>query len=168
MMHMTVDITRAPQFALFAQAMAAKRRNFYETAMKMVVQDIIKGIQERKDIAGARFPPLSPVTIELKGHDQPLVFRGLLSQEYTYEQVNQWRLDRGEITIKPLTAAVEKGRRGSPRDTPRDEVGYKLQIEGVPSRQGHKYFRFFGISREAEEEVTALIDQVVTEALRQI
>ena len=161
-------ITKAPEWGNFGKVMAAKKKDFYATAMLLIVKDIVTGIKEQHDITGGSFPALEPETIQLKGHDKALINKGLLSDEYTYEQVNDWRNDNGQITIKPISRALTrintKGYK-NPRDTPRDEVGVKLQIEGVESKSGLKLFMFFGVSKDAGEQVTKLMGQIAEEAL---
>jgi hypothetical protein len=172
MMHMT--LTKVPRFAEFGKAFLSKKKDFYADAMKLIVDDMIRGILERMDVTGGSFPSLEPETILRKLHDRPLVDKGLLSDPFTYEQTNQWKNDAGTITIKPLTAPVEAARKtkaghwttrakkGATRDTPRDQVGRYLQIDGT--KRG-KHFYFFGISKYAEADVVDLLDILIDECL---
>lgn len=162
-----VTFGRVPDFGNFTKRLAAKRKGFYAAAMRAVVRDIVKGIKAQTDITGGRFPALEPETIARKGHAAALIDKGPLSTEYTYQQLNQWRKDRAEITIKPITRVV-KTKNGSRRDTPRDEVGRYLQIDGIDTKSGHKKFLFFGISRDAEDTILDLIDTITQEALEAI
>jgi hypothetical protein len=162
-----VEILQVPNFAAFGKTFAAKRKDFYAQAMAMVVADIVGGIKAQVDATGHSFPALEPETIERKGHAAALIHRGLLSDEYTYRMVNQWRKDMGEITIKPLTKTI-KTKKGSRRDTPRNEVAGYLQIDGIDTKSGRKHFRFFGVSLKAQEEVGALIERIVMQSLEAI
>lgn len=149
-------------------------KDFYGRSMQIVVDDIIRGIASRVGVDGAPFPRLELSTIMRKLHDHQLVDKGLLSDPFTYEQINGWRQGQGEITIKPLTAPVEaarktksgkwttRARRGAARDTPRNEVGYYLQIEGLDNG---KHFYFFGISQDAQAKIMQIIEVLVLEAM---
>jgi hypothetical protein len=162
-----VEILQVPNFAAFGKTFAAKRKEFYQQAMALVVADIVGGIKAQVDATGHSLPALEPETIERKGHAAALIHRGLLSDEYTYRMVNQWRKDMGEITIKPLSKTI-KTKKGSRRDTPRDEVGKYLQIDGIDTKSGRKHFRFFGISLKAQQEIGELIDRMVSQSMEAI
>lgn len=162
-----VEILKVPNFAAFGKTFAANRKVFYERAMKLVVADIVGGIKAQVDITGNSFPTLEPETIARKGHAAALIDKGLLSDEWTYKMVNQWRKDTGEITIKPLSKTI-KTKSGSRRDTPRNEVAGHLQIDGIDTKSGKKYFRFFGVSVKASDEINELIGKIVQESLEAI
>lgn len=106
MMHMTIAMKGGLDIPSFTKAFAAKRKDFYGTAMKMVVEDIVTGILAQRAATGGRFPTLADSTIARKGHDRSLIDKGLLSDPYTYEQLNRWREDMGIISVKPLSAAA--------------------------------------------------------------
>lgn len=140
----------------FKAALDAGRKDFYAAAMKLIVDDITRGIQNGIDATGSSFPELEPETIRRKGHSQQLIDKGLLRDPWTYQQLNAWRNNTGTISIKS---------RSKGGDMPRDKVGSKLQLEGVNSKRGKKFFYFFGISKDAEDLVVILFDKVVQEAL---
>jgi hypothetical protein len=103
------------------------------------------------------FPELSPTTVDIKGHEKPLIHRGLLTDSDTYSMDYDTSAARGTIGVKPVSAQTEDG-----PDTPRDQVAYSLQIEGVKYRKNkYKFFRFFGISKDAETDINAMIDAVI-------
>ncbi len=163
---------QVPDFEKFGELFDKKR--FYSEGLEIIVDDIVEGIARRKAVTGGDLPPLEPETIMRKLHDHQLVDKGLLADPYTYQRTNQWRVDTGKVTIKPLTAPVtnknnyrnKRAKNGTERDMPRDEVGYKLQQTGVKSKRGMKYFRFFGISRDAEGKILMLADRLIEEALK--
>jgi hypothetical protein len=166
-----MSVTAAPKFDGFAEILTNRSKEFYDKAMQWVVEDIVRGIIARKGVDGARFPDLEESTIVIKGHDKPLIDRGLLSDVFTYAQVNEHKRGFGQITIRPLTAAkkprgsTKRAKAGTARDKPRDEVGYALQVEGL---KNGKHFNFFGISLDAEEKIMALIEIMVEDALKDI
>jgi hypothetical protein len=160
-----VQVVKIPNFAGFSKAFDGKKKDFYEAAMLQIVRDIVEGIKAGKDATGAGFPSLEPETITKKGHSQPLIDKGLLSDEFTYQRLNKWRVNSGEVTIKPRTRSRPSDRGGKESDAPRDEVGRHLQIDGVDSKRGKKYFRFFGITDDSSKTIMALIDEIVTECL---
>jgi hypothetical protein len=141
----------------FTQFLAAHRKDFYDSAMNVVIEDITRGIVNQVDITGGSFPALEPETIRRKGHSMALIDKGLLYKPSTYSKLNQHRQDRAEIGVKPVSKS---------KDTPRNEVGEHLQINGVKSKSGLKKFYFFGISRDAEATILGLHDILVDEALR--
>lgn len=165
----TSTSVKVPDFAGFK----IDKNKFYGDGLKIIVDDIIEGIIRRKAITGGDLPPLEPETIMRKLHDHQLVDKGLLSDEYTYQRLNQWRMDTGKVTIKPRTAAVvnksnyrqTKASKGAERDMPRDEVGYKLQVTGVMAKGKRKYFRFFGVSKDAERKILDLAGDLIQQAM---
>lgn len=166
------ELVSAPNFREFVNIMNKHKRAFYETAMQLVVADILAGIAQSKAISGGSLPSLEPSTIAAKGHEKPLVDKGKLSDEFTYRRVNMYRADKAEITIKPVTAPASRkpkktksGRnaRGQAQDTPRDQVAFYLQVEGVGRKK--KKFPFFGISQDAGAEIISLVDDIVARAL---
>lgn len=164
-----MSYTKVPDFESFS--FKIDRKKFYLEAMDIAVDDIIEGITRRKAITGGDLPQLEPETIMRKMHDHQLVDKGLLSDGYTYQRLNQWRLDTGRITIKPLTAATvnksnyrqTRADKGAPRDRPRDEVAYDLQMIGVGKKK--KKFLFFGISKDAEGKILDLAGELIQKAL---
>lgn len=152
------------------------KQKFYRDGLKMIVDDIIEGIIRRRAITGGELPRLEPETIMRKLHDHQLVDKGLLSDEYTYQRLNQWRMDTGKITIKPVTAAIvnktnyrqTQAAEGVARDMPRNQVGYKLQVTGVKSKNGTKYFRFFGVSKDVEIKILDMAGELIQKALERL
>lgn len=179
-----------PDLSRFSQLFQAKKELFFRAAMSYIVKDVVQGILARKAITGGSFPQLADSTVARKGHDKALVDKGLFSDEYTYDQLNRWREDQGIITVKPVTAPAENrwgllsraikgiaatekdggfhryssGDR-SERDTPRNRVASYLQETGLPNG---KKFMFFGVSKDSEDTIMAMIDIMVEETLEQM
>jgi len=154
-----MEVTKNLDVNSFRAFMSMESKNFYAAAMELVVGDIVRGIESGQQIQGGSLPSLEPETIAKKGHSQPLIDKGLLRDPFTYQKNNQWRINTGTITIKGRSIGG---------DMPRDKVGAKLQLQGVSSRRGRKFFSFFGISRDAEADVLTLLDEMILGALQQL
>lgn len=132
-------------------------KKFRGEATKATVQAIVDGILSGEDVDGGAFPALSPYTIARKGHDQPLVDTGLLSDPDTYDAG-----DDGHIYIKPVTSTrvrsslFSRTASSGGSDTPRDQVAAALEDEN---------FLFFGISKKAEDMIMDILDGIVDDAL---
>lgn len=161
------QVTKKPDGKKFIREWNARRKAFYDLAMTLVVQDITDGISAGVDATGSGFPSLEPETVQRKGHGRPLIDKGLLSAMDTYRRENAYKEDRGYVSIRAAYRAEKSTKTGKigQRDAPRNEVGYKLQIEGVDSKRGRKYFRFFGITKEAQETILQLVDEIIQNAL---
>lgn len=147
----------AELFTLNLKSFNFDRETFYKESMNIVVDDIILGIKNRRAITGGDLPQLEKETIELKGHDAPLINKGLFTSNYTYQRNNMWQMNTGKITIRH----INKG-----GDTYRDESGAILQLEGVGKKQ--KKFYFFGVSKDSEQKIMSLADELITKALKEI
>lgn len=135
-----------------------QRRYFYQAAMDLIVKNIVRGIETRTAIIGGPHPALSPEWIQEKGHDHPLIWKHLLRNENIYNQNNLWQKNTAEITIKPVKSSDKK-------DTlPRNKVAYILQVAGI----GQKKWRFFGISKDAEKDISVLLDKYIQGALEKL
>lgn len=150
-----IEIIKVPDFKAFAVTFASKRKDFYAAAMFVVVQDIVGHIAISTDITGHSYPALEPETVALKGHSKPLIDKGLLGQAGTYDTMNDWQRGQGIITIKAVSAG----------DKPRDQVGRELQIDGINSKRGKKFFPFFGISADAVKTIKQIIEELIQESL---
>lgn len=140
----------------FRSYVSSERKDVYAAALKLVVDDITKGINNGVAVTGGGFPSLEPETIRRKGHSNALIDKGLLRDTWTYEQLNQWRQNYGQITVK------DRSRGG---DTSRKRVAQFLQMDGIRSKSGQKRFFFFGISRDAERDILMLFDKYILNAL---
>ncbi len=99
-----------------------------EIADKIIIQDIKNGISAGKAINGGSLPKNDPKTILRKGHSRQLIDTGELKESFSYHTVGK---DRVIITI----------------DSGRRKIGGYLQNDGVGKIK--KYYRFFGISKDA-------------------
>lgn len=162
-----MEFVKVPDWKAFFKTWNSRRKRFYDEAMRLVVMDIVDGIDSGMDATGHAFPSLEPETVAAKGHSRPLINRGLLHSEGTYRRENLYHRDRGEVSIKSVYAAAVSTTTGQEAisDTPRNIVGRELQIEGVDSKLGKKFFRFFGISKDAQDAIMGLVGEIVQESL---
>ena len=97
-------------------------------ADKIFITQMVDGIHRREAINGGSLPKLEPVTIRMKkGNDRPLIDTGTLVGSF-------YSTKRGtsSVVVSILGRRIDEARR--------------LQVEGVESKRGRKFFRFFGIS----------------------
>jgi hypothetical protein len=108
------------------------QEDMMQVAERLFIPSMQQGIDSREAIDGGPLPALEPYTIRMKGHDRPLIDTGTLRTSF-------YAIKRGknEVMISLLGD--------------RYDVGRKLQITGVDSKRGVKYFRFFGINPKMEQ-----------------
>jgi len=164
---MKIQIVKRPNFKAFGQFWKSRRKDFYEESLKLIVQDIVDGIKAGSDMTGGSFPALEPETVQKKGHGRPLIEKGLLSSHGTYARLNKYMQNHGMVDIKPVYAALKSTTTGkvAQREMPRNEVAKELQIDGIDSKSGRKYFYFFGISKDAVDTILGLVDEIVQDSL---
>ena len=163
---MKATIIKKPNFKAFGQFWKSRRKEFYEESLKLIVQDIVDGIKAGEDMTGGSFPALEPETVARKGHGRPLIDKRLLSSLGIYRRTNKYTQNHGTVAIMPAQAQKRDTVTGkTERDTPRNEVGRQLQIDGIDSKSGHKHFYFFGISKDAVDTIMGLVDEIVQDSL---
>ena len=118
-----------------------------EVAEKLFIPLLGRNIDMRQSIDGGSLPPLSKITIRMKGHDRPLIDTGELRRSF-YAQ-------------KQGSNAVLVSIMGTRKD-----VGRVLQVEGVRSGGGRKFFRFFGISPTMENAAIDFIKGKIAQAIK--
>ena len=94
-----------------------------EVADQVVIPAQVRRIAERKNLEGGAQKHNAPATIERKGHDHPLVEKGLLARPKTYAR--KARPKEVRIFLRAVTA-----KRGKGRDTPRNRVAGYLEKKG--------------------------------------
>jgi len=119
-------------------------------AERIVVPEIAGHIAEGTDINGNSYPPLSPITVKLKGHDKPLI-----GKERKLFSASTYKINRREksivITIKESRNAVAK----------------YLQVEGVRSKKyGRRYFNFFGINEVMQTKAMKFMQDKIKDLTR--
>lgn len=132
--------------------------NFQEDLLKIAERifiPIIQGnIQARRAIDGSSLPPLEPNTVKIKARkstfmhpDQPLINTGKLFRGFFARKAGKSKV---VMTITP----------------DRKLIGKYLQIDGIRSKVGTKYFNFFGISTLMEEEAVLYMEERIAEEIK--
>lgn len=117
-------------------------------AERILIPNMAKGIQERKDVAEKTYEPLDPKTIKRKGHDRPLIETGKLHRSFKFRK-------RGKNRVLVFI------------DGERREVAGYLQVEGVRRRRGgRRKFNFFGISQKTELKAVKFMEQEIGRAIK--
>jgi hypothetical protein len=103
-----------------------------DIAERIIITDIQKGIHSGMAIDGGSLPMNDPKTIKRKGDNRPLIDTGTLLGEFIARNKGKGSV---MVTIGPERL---------------DIAGY-LQIDGIKTNQGLKFYKFFGISKDAED-----------------
>jgi hypothetical protein len=126
-------------------------------AEREIIPDIHKRIDSGIDIDGKAYRSLSPITIKIKrsrGHRlDPLIATGQLRRSIYFKRIGT---NRVLISFKPQRKPYKNEESISNQD-----LAYILQVEGVPTKYGKRYFKFFGISDEAERRAFALMVKLI-------
>jgi ABC-type tungstate transport system permease subunit len=117
-----------------------------EIAERIIIPDMQRGIDERAAIDGGMLPANDPKTVKRKGHDRPLIDTGSLRAAFVAQ-----RRGKGKVLI---TLADN-----------RKDIGGFLQIEGIRTKKGTKFYNFFGISKDAEDAAIAYMEKKIDEAI---
>jgi len=154
-----IEVVKKPLFKNYSENVARNIKQYYEDIGIVIINDVVAGVRLGRDIKGGAFPALEPETIKLKGHGHPLQFRGLLMNSYTYEATNNWKSDNIGVRVRDVSYRGDK---------PRDQVANDLQVRGIDSKRGKKFFYFFGISKESEDRIVKLQTNLILSSLRAI
>lgn len=102
-----------------------------EIADQIIIRDIQAGIATQRAITGGRLPDNEPATKKRKGGRPPLDDTGELKNSFSYRTSG-----KSKVIIY-----IDSGRRNI--------AGY-LQNDGIDTKlHGKKFYRFFGISKDA-------------------
>ena len=108
-----------------------------EVANRFIIPDILGRIVMQQDLRGTKYPPLAESTLKAKARKglslQVLTATGILRNSIFAKREGKTRV---VIKIKPIRA----------------QVGKILQVEGVRTKRGKRFFNFFGISTIAERK----------------
>ena len=123
------------------------RKELRIVAQRIIITDINDRMEKEVDLRGRAYPPLAPITVELKRryglHTEILFARGKLRR--SFDIANYGR------------SGVRIFIRGDRR-----KVANILQNIGVKSKaHGLRKFLFFGISEEAEEDTMKFMRQYI-------
>ena len=104
-----------------------------EIARGIIIPDLIRGIDNSMAIMGGALPHNEPGTIKRKGSDKPLINTGELRSSFAYKQSG-----KNKVII-----FIRSGR---------SLIGGYLQ-KGIKTLHGPKQYMFFGISKDANDQV---------------
>lgn len=117
-----------------------------EIAERIIIPDIQQGIDAGMAIEGGALPANKAATIKRKGHNRQLIDTGTLRSSPVAKKTGQ---NKVHITLNDA----------------RQDIGGFLQIEGIRTRHGLKFYNFFGISRDAEDKAVAYMEAKIEKAL---
>lgn len=119
-----------------------------EIAEKIIIPDMAAGIHARKAIVGGSLPKNEPETIKRKRNDRPLIETGKLIGSFTHKASG-----KNKVIIRI------KG--------DRNRIGGYLQNDGIVTKDhGIKFYRFFGISKDAHKRAMAYARNKIKEITR--
>ena len=116
-------------------------------AQRIVIPMLAKNIDSNRDLEGKKFPELEPYTIRKKGHSRPLIDTGKLRSSFQYKR-------RGNASVKVYI------------NDERNEIAKKLQIKGVDSKRGKKFFNFFGITEGMHADIMDFMRVQIKRAIK--
>jgi hypothetical protein len=106
-------------------------------ADRIIIPDLVMGITAERSIDGGSLPKNDPKTIARKGSSAPLIATGTLISSFFYRAIGKSKV---LISI----------------DNIRKEIGGYLQA-GIQTKSGLKQYKFFGISKDAEDSAIQYI-----------
>ena len=115
-------------------------------AQRIVIPMLAHNIDSNRDMEGKKFPPLEPYTIMKKGHSRPLIDKGKLRSSFQYKR-------RGNASVMIYI------------NDERNEIAKKLQIKGVDSKRGRKFFNFFGITEGMHADIMSFMRAQIKRAI---
>ncbi len=111
--------------------------DFTTTLLQVGKKDIsarlAKNIQKGVDLKERAYPPLNAKTVRAKGHASPLIETGKLHSSFLVE-----RKGKNTVLIRIKTA--------------RRKIAEFLQVKGVRTKNGKRFFNFFGVSTRMEKD----------------
>jgi len=116
-------------------------------AQRIVIPMLAKNIDSSRDIEGKKFPELEPYTIRKKGHAKPLIETGALRSSFQYKR-------KGNASVKVYI------------NDERNEIAKKLQIKGVDSKRGKKFFNFFGITEGMHADIMSFMHAQIQRTIK--
>ena len=116
-------------------------------AQRIVIPMLAHNIDSNRDLEGKKFPPLEPYTIRKKGHAKPLIETGALRSSFQYKR-------KGNASVKVYI------------NDERNEIAKKLQIKGVDSKRGKKFFNFFGITEGMHADIMSFMHAQIQRTIK--
>lgn len=113
---------------------------------RILIPAMQQGIHAGAAIDGGMLPQNEPETILRKGDNRPLIETGTLLASFIAK-------DKGKYGVM-VTLGNE-----------RKDIGKYLQIDGIKTKTGVKYYKFFGISKAAEVETLKYAAGIIKKAI---
>ena len=115
-------------------------------AEKIIIKDLIQGIDLSLAISGGALPFNDPKTILRKGSAKPLIDTGKLRLSFFHRVIGKNR----------VMVSIEGDRK---------EIGGYLQ-SGIKTRHGLKQYVFFGVSKDAEDSALKYMRDRIAEDIK--
>ena len=116
-------------------------------AQRIVIPLMAQGIESNRDIEGKAFPPNELATIKRKKSDSPLIDTGTLRSSFKHKR-------RGKSAVVVYL------------NQSRAKIGKYLQIDGIRSKRGKKYFNFFGITEGMSANAMSYMRNKIWKAIK--
>lgn len=116
-------------------------------AQKIVIPLLADGIEKNKGITGKKFPANEPSTVRRKGSNDPLIDTGTLRSSFQYKR-------RGKLSVVINLKSV------------RARIGKYLQVDGIRSNRGRKYFNFFGVTEGMQKNAMSYMRARIRKAIQ--
>jgi len=133
-----------------------------EIAKKVIMPDIEGRMNSGIDINGSSYGALDSKTIKAKQkrglQTVPLIASGQLRRS---PKASKFGSNAVVIMPSGMRYAV-----GSEKIMSNQELGNILQNKGERTKHGKRFFEFFGISREAEDQAIKMIDVFIERAIK--
>jgi hypothetical protein len=133
-----------------------------DIAEKVIIPDIQGRINNSIDLGGKKYRALAQSTRDMKAkreyRPEPLMATGQLRKSFKYNK-------RGESTVVITPSGVRKSFHGE-KIMSNKELTEILQVKGVRAKAGRRFFKFFGISREAERTALDFMEKTIKGLVR--
>ena len=118
------------------------KKDLEQIAKNIIIPDMIKGINNKRAIDGGKLPDNEQATKDRKdGFNEPLIATGTLTKSFKYKT-------RGNKVIIDIASV-------------RALIGGYLQISGIRTNSGRKYYKFFGISEKAHNRAMKWMEKKI-------
>lgn len=124
----------------------ALREDLEYVAKNLVIPYMIRGIDSGMAIMGGALPDNEPATIKRKGHDRQLIVSGKLRCSFFYKTFS-----KNKVII-----SISGNRK---------KIGGYLQNDGIKTKSVIKFYRFFGVSKDARDGAMGYIKNRIKELI---
>ena len=134
-----------------------------EIAKKIITPDVQGRINQGIDIENKPYRNLDPKTVRQKQkyglRTEPLLATGQIRKSPKTETVNNTSV---RIVLSGIRSTVRK----SEKSITNEKLGDILQNQGVRTKSGKRYFKFFGISEKAESKAIKFMKKYIKDAIK--